>query len=132
MPNFFDLRGTASKMIAATVGTLTVLTAVFFSGAQRVNRVVVNTSTYSIASTDFYVAVSSTSQAPTITLPAASSKPSGSELIIKDRNCTANTRNITVVPTGGDTIDTASSAVISQNCASLMFISNGSSGWEIN
>lgn len=63
----------------------------------------------------------------TITLPNAATHPIW--LYIKDATGSAATNNITIVPSGGNTVDGAASFVINKNADSYLFVSNGSNGW---
>lgn len=85
---------------------------------------------YTVLSADAAtIGVTSTSSARTITLPAANTFPPGQLLIVKDESGAAATNNITVARAGSDTIDGATSAVISANYGVTSLYSDGSSKW---
>lgn len=84
---------------------------------------------YTIDSSDFLIAVTDTTDAREITLlPAADME--NRILLIKDESGGAGTNNITVTPDGIETIDNASTQVISTNRGSLRLYSNGTT-WFI-
>jgi hypothetical protein len=64
------------------------------------------------------------------TLTLSSSQVSGRVLIIKDLKGDANLNNITVLASGGETIDGLLGILISQNYQSITLIYNGS-GWSL-
>lgn len=77
----------------------------------------------------FVYLIVDTSSARSITLPLANSVTEGRIYIIKDSSGLSNTNNITVLPSGSDTIDTIASATINSDFASTTFITNGVDGW---
>lgn len=85
---------------------------------------------YTILPTDpRYIAVTSTAAPRTITLPAASGVPAGRTITVKDESGAAGTNNITVSRAGADTIDGATTKVISANYGSVTLYSDGVSKW---
>lgn len=73
----------------------------------------------------------STSGVITVNLPAISSSNSGKRVSIKDKQGTSSTNNITVSPDGSNTIDGASSFVISLDRDSIVLESDGASEWAL-
>ena len=66
----------------------------------------------------------------TITLPSAFNNR-GLSVIVKDVGGQATTNNITIVPSGGDTVDGAAAQIIAVDRRSLTFTSDGTSDWLI-
>lgn len=84
-----------------------------------------------ILSTDNYVYFeTNTSSTRTFTLPLANSVAHGRYYIIKDATGSAASNNITVNPSGSDTIDGASSISIVDNEGGIIIISNGGTQWH--
>jgi len=83
----------------------------------------VNTS-YTATGTDEIILVNSTSGPITITIPGI--HITGKRFIIKDRNGTAFTNNITIVSSDGDTIDGQPNFVLNNTRQSAMIHSDGS------
>ena len=67
--------------------------------------------------------------ASAITLPLISA--AGVKLTVKDATGDADTGNITVSPTGADTIDTGASEIIATRFGSRTFISEASGNWMV-
>ena len=107
------------------IGTSSPRASLSVNGGQIVKRTATAIS-YSVLSTDYIVAVTSTAAARTITLPAASANNTGQVYYVKDESGAAATNNISVVVSGGGTIDGASSITIDANYGLLMFYSSGS------
>ena len=88
---------------------------------------------YTVLLTDvgmgWVIAVTDTSAARTITLPAANSVTAGFMLRIKDEGGLAGTNNITIARAGTDTIDGATSLTINTNYGVRGVYSNGSNAW---
>ena len=80
---------------------------------------------YDVLTTDYYIGVTSTAGAYTITLPATSTIAPNQVFIIKDESGGAHTHNITVVGATGN-IDGAASQVITQNYGSFSVTNDGS------
>lgn len=87
--------------------------------------------TINSSATTILVSCDSTSGAIVVTLPLASAVPTGRFYIIKDRTGQAHTNNITINPAGVDTLDGASSYVLSMPYGAVAFASNGSNGWLV-
>ena len=85
------------------------------------------TATASALVTDYTILCDATSGAITVNLPAVATV-SGQIIIIKKINNTAN--NITIDPSGAETIDTAATLVISTFNQSVMIQSNGTT-WSV-
>ena len=83
------------------------------------------------ADTFVYLSVDTTA-ARQITLPLASAVADGRIYIIKDKDGQALDNNITVVTSGSDTVDGASSQVLNSNYGSWMIVGDGSSAWYIS
>jgi hypothetical protein len=106
--------------------------------AAKLAEVLTNTRTavadtaYTALATDRTVAFTSLSAPRVVTLPAASAYPTGTRLVVFDESglCSA-TLTITIEPAGSDTIDGATSAVLSSAYGYLALQSNGSGKWTI-
>ncbi len=83
---------------------------------------------YTIAATDYYVGLTSTS-ARTVRPPTAASI-TGRVYVIKDEAGNAGTNNITIDPSGTETIDGATTATINANYGFRMIVSDGTN-WMI-
>jgi len=105
---------------------------VIISGALRQNYYELKNTTYSVASYDSIIGVSSSAYV-SITIPAASVAGPGSILIIKDE--TVGTRSdanrIAITASGGDKIDHQSTYSLSGDNPALTIYSNGVSKWFI-
>jgi hypothetical protein len=88
-----------------------------------ITRGAVSGTSYSVAYSDRYLGVTSTSGA-TLTLPAAASYP-GKEYIISDEAGTAATHAITIAPTSPSTINGGSSVSISTAYGAKTIITDG-------
>lgn len=85
---------------------------------------------YTIVAADpDYIGVTSTAAARTITLPTANLLTAGRTFVIKDESGAAGTNNITVQRGSTDTIDGATTKVISTNYGSVRVYTDGSSKW---
>jgi hypothetical protein len=86
------------------------------------NRTVVSTTPYAVLATDYYLAVTTSSTAMTIDLPAA---PGTNRLfIIKDLSGNAATNNITLTPSSG-TIDGQATYILNSNYQAIQLLFNG-------
>lgn len=95
---------------------------------QRMGRTAVRASTYTTATSDYLIAITSLGgdiTAPTIGLPRPSLVGSGKTFIVKDEVGGAGTTTITIQSAGEETIDGASSATITTNYGSKDFYTNG-------
>ncbi len=77
------------------------------------------------------VAMDSTAAVRTVTLPLASAVANGRIYVITDVANASETHNITVSPTGGDTIQKAASYVLNSNGAAIFLQGDGVSNWSI-
>ena len=91
---------------------------------------VVNSSTYTVVSTDYFLAVTyTTTGAVTITIPT-SECTDGRQLVIKDAGFNANANNITIQTGGSETIDGNSTKTIS-NDKDAISLQNVDGNWLI-
>lgn len=102
-------------------GTTSPTVALHVSGGQIHKRTAVSAN-YTVLTTDYIVAVTSTASARTITLP--STHTAGQVYIIKDESGGANTNNITISG-NGKTIDGTSTKVINTAYGVFQIYSNG-------
>lgn len=102
-------------------GTTSPTVALHVSGGQIHKRTAVSAN-YTVLTTDYIVAVTSTASARTITLP--STHKAGQVYIIKDESGGANTNNITISG-NGKTIDGTSTKVINTAYGFFQIYSNG-------
>jgi hypothetical protein len=102
------------------------------SAAQLSQRTAVSDASYTALTTDRVIAYTAITAARTVALPAASAYPQGVRLTVVDESgsCSA-TDTITLSRAGSDTINGATSAVISQAYGYLAIESNGSNAWTI-
>jgi hypothetical protein len=75
------------------------------------------------------VAVTDTTAARTITLPAANGVPAGWTVVVKDESGAAGTNNITVQRAGADDIEGVATKVINANYGLLRLYSGGGARW---
>lgn len=106
-----------------TVGTFTV-------GLPLFNRRAVADAAIEVAATDQLVAATGVTAPRAITLPLASTM-AGQRVSVKDETGNANTHNLTVTRSGSDTIDGATTYVISTNYGFATFYSNGTNWFRI-
>ncbi len=115
-----------------TVATLRISGVLGFGDTGTQTKRTAVAANYTALPTDSTIAVTDTSSARTITLPAANavaaSASSAFQLTIKDESGGAATHNITVSAVGSDTIDGAKSRTVSTNYGAISLYSNGS-GW---
>jgi hypothetical protein len=91
----------------------------------------INESTYTLTENDEFVGVIYTATGTvTITLPLISSVGK-IKYYITDEGGNSTTNNITIVPTGADTIIGDTSLIINGNYTSVSLYNNGVSGWFI-
>lgn len=86
------------------------------------------TGNVTLATTDQVVVVDATSAAVTVTLPAVAGMPAGTWYAIKKTDATGNT--VTVDANASETIDGATTQVITGRYTTLTIVSDGSS-WHI-
>jgi len=99
------------------------------AGQVSIKRTAVSAS-YTLLITDYLVAVTSTAAARTITLPTAASA-SGLVFVIVDESGGAATNNITIDGNASETINGATTMVISTNYGTVTIYSNGSAWFAI-
>ncbi len=108
---------------------LTVAGASHLSGGVVHKRTAI-TNDYSVALTDYYLGVDTTSNTVDLTLPAASTATEGQTYIIKDEAGNAATNIITILRSASDTIDGATSLEVDSAYAALSLYTDGSN-WFI-
>lgn len=127
------ISGASSTVVGALTTTATGTSkGLVFTGALVANRQVINNPTYTLVpQTDYYLAVSTTNLAVTLTLPAATSVSAGTEYLIKDRTGTASTNAISITAAAPNTIDATSTYIMGSNYGSIRLINDGATNWEI-
>ena len=100
--------------------------------ADVVGRTPVADASYAALATDRTIAFTALTAARTVTLPAASAYPTGTQLVVVDETgaCTFTT-TITLVRSGSDTINGAASAVIATPYGFVALTSNGAGKWTL-
>lgn len=98
---------------------------------QRFARTLVSGVTFSVASSDYLIAVTSLALAPSIGLPRPSLVGSGKTFIIKDEVGGAGTTTITVRSEGEENIDGSSTATLTSNYQSKRFYTDGANWFTI-
>jgi len=132
-----DQLGTATILggtnITVSTGATTITLDAFVQYFQY--TLINNTSSpYNVTGTDYYISVETSTGAVTVRLPDTPTQ--GRVVVVKDRDGSAPTNNITVTTVSGtDTIDgiTTGATTFVMNTAyqSASFIFDGSTGWEI-
>lgn len=123
--NAFD----ASANLTYDGSTLLVKAASHLSGGLVLKRTAA-TNDYSIALTDYYVGVDTTSNTVDLTVPQASTATEGQTFVIKDEGGNTTTNVITIVRSGTDTIDGATSVEINSPYGSFSLYTDGAN-WFI-
>jgi len=100
------------------------------SGGLTLNRRSVST-TITASSIDYYIGVDSSDGALEVRLLDASSLASGQTYVLKDEGGAANTNNITILPSGAQTIDGQTSAVLESPYAAIQIYCNGTNKYFI-
>lgn len=118
----FTVNGTSVATLDATKLTL--------KKGLAYNTTTVSSTTYTILATDFYVGVTSTSSAVTLTLPALSSVAVGTTFVVKDESGAAGTNAITVARAGSDLIDGGTSFAVDTDYGSITIVARAS-GWYV-
>ena len=85
-----------------------------------------NGSVYTVAVSDYLIGVTSLSYAASVGLPRPKDVGPGKTYLVKDEVGSAGSTTITILSTGEENIDGASSATITQNYGSKKFYSDGS------
>ncbi len=89
------------------------------------------TGSFTAAANSYFVGISTTGSVVTASLNSATNYPSGQTLIFKDIGGNAAINNIRIKPSGSQTIDGATSLVISNTSGSATLVSNGVDGFYI-
>ncbi len=86
---------------------------------------------FTASSLSYFVGVSTTGSVVTASLNSAANYPAGQTLIFKDVGGNAATNNIRIQPSGSQTLDGATSLIISNTSGSATLVSNGVDGFYI-
>jgi hypothetical protein len=114
--------------LTASGGIRPVLAGLTLNGGIVPAVTVVNSTPYTVLSTDFILLVNTTAAARTINLPAVAS---GTRILfVVDHLASANTNNITIDGNGAETIDGASTSVISTARGCKLLVCDGTA-WYI-
>jgi len=89
------------------------------------------TGSFTAVANSYFVGISTTGSVVTASLNSATNYPSGQTLIFKDIGGNAAINNIRIKPSGSQTIDGATSLVISSTSGSATIVSNGLDGFYI-
>jgi hypothetical protein len=89
------------------------------------------TGSFTAVANSYFVGISTTGSVVTASLNSATNYPAGQTLIFKDIGGNAATNNIRIKPSGSQTIDGATSLVISSTSGSATIVSNGLDGFYI-
>jgi hypothetical protein len=119
-----------SKINTTGVPVRTVAQVISSLGGTSTAAPITSTASYTMAPYDAGVLADSTSGAVTVTLPSAALCVDGRPRYVKDWKGQAATNNITIATTGGQTIDGASSLVISTAYGGYTLVSDGSN-WSV-
>jgi hypothetical protein len=115
----------ASHFSAGTIGTATIMWSKMYAGSY-ISPAIIATGTYNVSINDTYVFVETSGVAAQINLPSGIS---GKEIVIKDKG-SANTHNIIISGTSGQTIDGSLTQTINSAYGVKDIVFNGS-GWYI-
>jgi len=128
--NGVEITDSSNVVLATFVSTNKIFTT---NGGQIVERTGTSSTSYTVLASDYIVAVTSTSSAVTVTLPAAAAGNAGQVWIVKDESGGAATHNITVKTNGGtiDGVAAGTGKVINTNYGSLKAYSNGTNYFTI-
>lgn len=89
------------------------------------------TNNYTVTTTDYFLAANSTGGAITFTLPNAASASEGQTWVFKDEGGAANTNNIFISASAGQTIDGHTQLVLESPYASVQIYTDGVSKYYI-
>ncbi len=139
--NVASFTGAAGEMVIDTTNNRVVVQDGSTAGgfpAAKLSETVANTRTqvsdgnYTVLTTDRTIAYITLTGARTVSLPAASTFPTGTRLLVMDESgaCSA-TDTITLSAAGADTIDGAASAVINSAYGYIALQSNGLNKWTV-
>ena len=127
---YFDQSESKVGILTTTpTHTLTVAGASHLSGGLVHKRTAV-TGDYSVALTDYYLGVDTSSNTVELTIPQGSDATEGQTFVIKDEGGVTYENAITIVRSGDDTIDGESSITITSPYASLSIYTDGTN-WFI-
>jgi hypothetical protein len=110
--------------------TLSVSGSSRFNGAVIYKRSLVSNN-YSVAVSDYYVGVNTTSNVVHLILPSAGTTRSGQTFVVKDEGGNAQTRKITISGSGSDTIDGQNIVFLESPYASISLYCNGSNKYFV-
>jgi hypothetical protein len=118
------ISGSADLMFSSSILSL--------GGGLKLSRVEVS-GNYLASTTDYYIGVgtSDSGNPITVSLPVASLMQDGQTYVIKDEGGHANSKNVIVSASGGDTIDGQNTVVLQSPYASIHLYCNGSSKYFI-
>ena len=102
---------------------------VTFQSAHKINVTSISSSSHTVGSSDYFLAVDSSSNTVAITLPAASSND-GRVIKIKDVGGNSHSNNITISRAGSNTIDGNVSVVLESPYSGITLVCDGSN-WFI-
>lgn len=88
------------------------------------------TAAYTLVPTDQVIIYTTLAAARTVTLPAASAVPAGTEISVRDASGNAGTNNINFSAAGSDTI--VGATAIATNNGGARLLSNGVDKWYIS
>lgn len=109
---------------ATPTQTLNVKGSTELSGALIYKRVQ-KSSDYTVQTSDYYIGLNSTGGAIDLSLPDAANMQDGQTFVVKDEGGLADTNNITISPSGSQTIDGQNSVVLESPYASVQVYCNG-------
>jgi len=108
------------------------------SSASSYPKFIIVNANYTVTDSDLvgylstFLAVDATAGPITVTLPAANARLAGEWTIhVTDMKDQAALNNITIVPAGTDTINLATSQVLTANGESITIINDGVSNWQV-
>lgn len=124
---------TSSIQVGATgtpTNTLSVSGSSRFNGAVIFKRISTAVN-YTVATSDYYVGVDTTSNVVHLTLPSAGATRMGQTFVVKDEGGNAQTRKITISGSGSDTIDGQNIVFLESPYASISLYCNGSNKYFV-
>jgi hypothetical protein len=89
------------------------------------------TASFNVPTASYFFGISTTGSAVTASLTGAASYYAGQTLVFKDIAGSASLNNIYIRPSGSETIDGGSGALITTPSGSLTIVSNGTNGFYI-
>ena len=118
--------GSTSLTFNTATSTLAVKAKSHLSGGVIFKRTSVSTN-YSIATTDYYLGVDTTSSPVTLTIPVASTATEGQTFVVKDEGGATATNAITLSCSAAETIDGLTTTTITSPYGAVSMYTNGSS-----